>query len=125
MLRTNPALALMRKWRCNGEAVLAFQQIDWIEFNFYMTNESITTILYDLERELHNARRNSDQARVAELIHADFLEFGRSGRRYNRAEILHFLVSTIFSHGGIKLIKYDKIEKIEVFEWWIQSLILG
>ena len=42
-----------------------------------------------LETELHTieARRNSQ--RMETLLHPDFVEFGRSGRRYTRAEILN------------------------------------
>lgn len=45
--------------------------------------------LRSLETELHTieARRNTQC--MERLLHPDFVEFGRSGRRYSRAEILN------------------------------------
>ena len=44
--------------------------------------------LRDVERELHKNETRRDQRRMKALLHPDFIEFGRSGRRYARDEIL-------------------------------------
>jgi len=41
-----------------------------------------------LEVELQQSGARVDRARVEALLHADFVEFGYSGRRYSRAEML-------------------------------------
>ncbi len=41
-----------------------------------------------LEIELHRPAARSDAARLDALLHPDFLEFGRSGRSYTKADIL-------------------------------------
>ena len=48
-----------------------------------------------LETELHRieTRRNTD--RLDQLLHPEFVEFGRSGRRYSRREVLEE-----FAKGG-------------------------
>jgi hypothetical protein len=47
--------------------------------------------LQALEVELHHPGVACDFARLEELLHTDFHEVGRSGRRYDRATVLHFL----------------------------------
>jgi len=44
-----------------------------------------------LEVELHHPGVRLDEARVQQLLHADFHEVGRSGRAYDRPTILRFL----------------------------------
>jgi hypothetical protein len=44
--------------------------------------------LRDLERELHKDETRRDQTRMEMLLHPHFIEFGRSGRRYARGEII-------------------------------------
>jgi len=46
-----------------------------------------------LEVELHRPAARSSPTRLAELIHADFLEFGRSGAVYDKTGILSLLPS--------------------------------
>ncbi len=41
-----------------------------------------------LETELHKEETRRNRARMEALLHPEFVEFGRSGRRYSRAEIL-------------------------------------
>ena len=56
-----------------------------------MNNFDPTTLLEQLralETELHSDKTRRDQQRMETLLHADFIEFGRSGRRYTRADIL-------------------------------------
>lgn len=44
--------------------------------------------LRTLETELHKDETCHDQQRMKTLLHPDFIEFGRSGTRYTRADIL-------------------------------------
>lgn len=41
---------------------------------------------------MHRTETRRDSARMDELLHADFREFGRSGREYSRQEILDELL---------------------------------
>jgi hypothetical protein len=45
--------------------------------------------LRSLETELHTTEARRNWQRMEMLLHPDFVEFGRSGRRYTRADILH------------------------------------
>lgn len=56
-----------------------------------MTPDPILTALQALECELHEPQARHDVKRLAELLHPAFQEFGRSGRSYQRAEILERL----------------------------------
>ena len=53
-----------------------------------MDDRNIRHLLQDLEEELHRPEVRKDVARLNELLHRDFEEFGRSGRRYDRASVL-------------------------------------
>lgn len=44
--------------------------------------------LRDLEVELHRLDTRQNKARLEQLLHPDFVEFARSGRRYSRPEVL-------------------------------------
>jgi len=46
------------------------------------------TELQSLEVELHRPAARKSRERLNALLHADYLEFGRSGRRYTKTEIL-------------------------------------
>jgi hypothetical protein len=52
---------------------------------------SLLADLQALEVELHHPGVACDLARLEELLHTDFHEVGRSGRRYDRATVLRFL----------------------------------
>src|SRR5687768_7941182 len=52
---------------------------------------SLLAQLQALEVELHHPGVACDRARLEELLHGDFHEVGRSGRRYDRATVLRFL----------------------------------
>ena len=52
---------------------------------------SLLAELQALEVELHHPGVACDRARLEELLHGDFHEVGRSGRRYDRATVLRFL----------------------------------
>ena len=53
-----------------------------------MGDNNLLQTLQDLEVELHLTETRRNLARLDDLLHPDFEEFGRSGRRYSRAEIL-------------------------------------
>jgi hypothetical protein len=66
-----------------------------------MNNSDTDTIslfeeLKGLETELHKNETRCNQRRMEMLLHRDFSEFGRSGKRYSRAEIL-----TEFGQGNV------------------------
>lgn len=58
-----------------------------------MSNDSLLSILSALECELHAPSVRNNQLRLTELLDPDFLEHGRSGATYTRAEILKHLAS--------------------------------
>ncbi len=45
--------------------------------------------LRNLETELHTIEARRNRQRMKVLLHRDFVEFGRSGKRYSRADILN------------------------------------
>jgi hypothetical protein len=45
--------------------------------------------LRNLETELHTMEARRNRERMEMLLHPDFVEFGRSGRRYTRTDILN------------------------------------
>ena len=49
--------------------------------------------LRDLELDLQSLAVRRDRARLGELLHEAFVEFGRSGQRYDKANILEQLPS--------------------------------
>jgi hypothetical protein len=49
--------------------------------------------LRQFETELHRSATRRNQARLQALLHPDFEEFGRSGRRYSRDEVLREFVT--------------------------------
>ena len=58
-------------------------------------NSELVLHLRELEQELHHFDTRRNPARLDELLHPEFEEFGRSGRRYDRADVLRE-----FSSGG-------------------------
>lgn len=51
------------------------------------------SILTALECELHEPRVRRDRARLDELLHPTFSEFGRSGNAYTKTEIITLLLN--------------------------------
>ena len=51
-------------------------------------NAAVLEELMRLEVELHSQDTRRDRNRIEALLHPDFVEFGRSGLRYTRAEVL-------------------------------------
>ena len=56
-------------------------------------NESLLADLIELEVLLHQAEVRTNRETLDALLHEDFLEFGRSGIRYSKAEILEELLA--------------------------------
>ena len=53
-----------------------------------MQNDPLLQTLRSLEVQMHQPQVRSDRARMEQLLHPDFLEIGRSGAIYTRAEVL-------------------------------------
>ncbi|HSG66520.1 MAG TPA: nuclear transport factor 2 family protein [Gammaproteobacteria bacterium] len=53
-----------------------------------MSDEALFSNLRDLELALHRPETRGDSARLQSLLHPDFEEIARSGRRYSRDETL-------------------------------------
>jgi hypothetical protein len=58
-----------------------------------MTADELTRTLRAFEEELHRPEVRRDSSRLRALLHADFEEIGRSGRRYTRDDMLRELPS--------------------------------
>ena len=56
-----------------------------------MKDPELLQHLVELETALHEPEVRANVARLEELLHESFLELGRSGRTYDRAEILKSL----------------------------------
>jgi hypothetical protein len=56
-----------------------------------MSNVGTFEILRKLEVSLHQPEVRSDRDQVDRLLHESFIEFGRSGQMYTKAEILEVL----------------------------------
>jgi hypothetical protein len=53
------------------------------------SHDELLELLRGLEGELHQLETRRDPGRLGALLHPDFVEFGRSGRKYTRADVLH------------------------------------
>ncbi|MEM7312051.1 MAG: DUF4440 domain-containing protein [Planctomycetota bacterium] len=53
--------------------------------------DDLLNLLRDAEIELHQRSTRCDRSRVDALLHESFVEFGRSGTRYDKNSILSFL----------------------------------
>jgi hypothetical protein len=53
-----------------------------------MNGSGLLERLRVLETELHRLETRRDTNRLEQLLHPDFVEFARSGRRYSRSEVL-------------------------------------
>lgn len=60
------------------------------------------------ERALLDPRVRGDRARVEALLHPDFVEFGSSGRRWDRASILAMLADEPATDGPVA--EVDRID---------------
>ena len=56
-----------------------------------MPDSLLLSVLTGFERELHGADARHSHTRLDALLRDDFLEFGRSGERFNKADILETL----------------------------------
>lgn len=76
-----------------------------------MTNGTdLVGSLEALEVELHRLETRQNKQRLEQLLHPDFVEFARSGRRYSRGEVL-----VEFSAGGAAL-EPVHVEQFDVAE---------
>ncbi len=53
--------------------------------------QELLELIRNLEVTLHQPAVRSDKARLEALLHSDFVEYGRSGRTYNKLEMLAHL----------------------------------
>ena len=53
-----------------------------------MKSRGLLEHLRVLETELHSLETRKNRTRLEQLLHPDFVEFGRSGRPYSRGEVL-------------------------------------
>ena len=56
--------------------------------SFHNDSDFLLEELSTLETELHKDETRRNHKRMETLLHLDFVEIGRSGRRYTRAEVL-------------------------------------
>lgn len=56
-----------------------------------MTQNSLKSRLYALEQELASTAARCDRARMHDLLADEFIEFGASGRRFTKQEIIGLL----------------------------------
>jgi hypothetical protein len=54
-----------------------------------MQDDPLLHTLRSLEMEMHQPRVRSDRARMEQLLHPEFIEIGRSGKIYTRADVLN------------------------------------
>jgi hypothetical protein len=66
-----------------------------------MRDEELLARLQSLEVELHHPGTRCSRARLEELLHPDFDEVGRSGRRYDRPTVLDFLAAQV-AHAQVE-----------------------
>jgi len=72
--------------------------------------------LRDLETELHKDETRRNRRRMEELLHPEFLEFGRSGRRYSRAEILDEFGKEFGPVNAVPTVHSDHLELVVLAE---------
>ena len=68
-----------------------------------MTN-ALLAILQALEVELHHPGVRCDAQRLAQLLHTDFHEVGRSGRQYDRVTVMRFLGELMHTPSALLLV---------------------
>lgn len=54
----------------------------------HVDTDSLLEHLRDLETQLHRSETRRNRSRMESLLHPDFVELARSGRRYSRNEVL-------------------------------------
>jgi hypothetical protein len=76
-----------------------------------MTGSGLLEQLRVLEVELHRLETRQNRKRLEQLLHPDFVEFARSGRRYSRSEVLEE-----FSASGAALepVRAEHFELVEL-----------
>ena len=56
-------------------------------------NQKLCALLSKCEQELHCLKTRNQQSVVDELLHESFFEIGRSGERYDRAQVVAALIN--------------------------------
>lgn len=56
-------------------------------------NQTLCAKLSERERQLHRPETRNQHSVVDELLHEQFFEIGRSGRRYDRAQVVDALIN--------------------------------
>lgn len=56
-----------------------------------MLSDDLKIMLWGLEKKLSDPNIRSDAVELSKIMHDDFVEFGSSGRRFNKAEIIVML----------------------------------
>ena len=87
VLKVNP---VMRLYERLGFVVASESKLEF-DMVWRGSDDELLAELSSLERELHVACIASNVSRVSEIIHADFKEFGRSGKTWNKAMLLQAL----------------------------------
>lgn len=68
-------------------------------------------IIKNLELEISGEKTRADPSRLAELIHDDFEEFGKSGKRFNKSSIVADL--PVWDHHRIEIRRFDCVRLSE------------
>jgi hypothetical protein len=67
--------------------------------------------LRDLEVELHRLETRRNRERLEQLLHPDFLEFARSGRRFSRNEVLEEFAAV---GAALETVRVEQLEFAEI-----------
>jgi hypothetical protein len=78
-----------------------------------MAANALLEQLRALESELHRLETRQNRGRMESLLHRDFVEVGRSGRRYSRTEVLEE-----FAAGGV-------LEPVQAQDFQLSELAPG
>ena len=78
-----------------------------------MVDHEILQTVKQLEVELHQLATRRNSSRMQTLLHDDFEEFGRSGRRYTRREVLNEFAS---EDAVLPVVHAESIEVIQLAE---------
>lgn len=55
--------------------------------------EDLQSLIVQYERQLHRAEIRSQKIAIEKLLHRDFYEIGRSGKRYGRQQVIDSLLA--------------------------------
>jgi hypothetical protein len=63
-----------------------------------------------LETELHSLETRKNRTRLEQLLHPDFVEFGRSGRQYSRGEVLEEFSASVATMDAVHAENFELAE---------------